>query len=239
MAQLLGNFSILAFALIAGIRHGFDLDHIAAISDITSSQKSAYLGLFYSGLYASGHGIVVIILGILLLAIGQNIPQGLDLIFGKFIGITLIGLGIYVLYSIWRHGRNFKYKSKWMLMFDAISFGYHKLLHRFEFTHRHSKVASEKYGTMSVTGIGMIHGLGAETPTQVSVLLALSGIGGGQFAIYFLLLFVIGIFLSNILVAFFSAFGFMQIKSHRRIYLISGIITAIFSIFLGFNFLGS
>ena len=237
MEDILIPIGFLGFALIAGIRHGIDLDHIAAIGDITSSRDKSHLGFLYTTLYALGHGLVVVLLGIILLTIGQRIPEGIDTLFGKFIGITLIFLGIYVLYSIVRSGKNFKLKSKWMLVFDAIKFGYHKLLHNFKATHHHPKFKKEKYGLVSVTGIGMIHGVGAETPTQVSAFLVLLGIGGGLNAIFFLIFFVLGIFISNLLVAGFSLYGYKKLMQNQKIYIGVGLITAIFSIALGLIFL--
>ncbi|MEK7617211.1 MAG: hypothetical protein AAB414_04095 [Patescibacteria group bacterium] len=229
--------TLLGFGLVAGIRHGFDIDHIAAITDIVSSQSKNSLALLYATLYALGHGIMVIALGTVLLAIGQKIPQYWDTLFGKFIGITLIFLGFYVLFSIFRNRQNFKLKSKWMLVFDAISFGYHKLLHNFRASHHHPKVKSEKYGIVSVTGIGMIHGVGAETPTQIGAFLVLLGIDNTVTAISFLLFFVLGIFISNLAVAAFSLYGYKKVLENHRIYMGVGIATAIFSIALGISFL--
>lgn len=237
MEEVLSLVTILGFGLIAGIRHGFDLDHIAAIGDITGSQKKAYLGLMYAVLYGLGHGIMVIILGLILLSVGQNIPEGLDTIFGKIVGLTLILLGIYVLFSIYRNGKNFKLKSKWMLVFNAISFGYHKLLHNFKAYHQHPKIKSEKYGPHTAFGIGMIHGVGAETPTQVGAFLVLLGIGGGIKAVLFLIFFVLGIFISNLLIAGFSLYGYKKAAQNQNIYISIGLITAIFSIALGILFL--
>lgn len=244
MDGFLEFLTILGFGLVAGIRHGIDIDHIAAIGDISSSQKNTYLGLLYCILYALGHGLMVIILGIVLLLIGQSLPGSINILFEKFIGITLIILGIYVLVGLLRKGGDFKIKSKWMLIFNAISFGYHKFLHNFEFTHHHPKFKNEKYGPLTAIGIGIIHGIGAETPTQVSAFLVLLGIGRGIKSIMFLLSFVLGIFISNIVVASFSIFGYVLLRNkktsgNQKIYMGIGFLTAIFSIFAGILFLRS
>lgn len=237
MEEVLSLTTTLGFGLIAGIRHGFDLDHIAAISDIVSSQKKSLFSFVYSTLYALGHGMMVIVLGSLLLMVGQSLPKSADEVFGKVVGATLIILGIYVLFSIFKDKQNFKLKSKWMLIFDAIKFGYHRLLHNFTLSHHHPKFKEEKYGSSTAFGIGMIHGVGAETPSQIGAFLVLLGIGGGVKAILFLIFFVLGIFISNLIVAGLSLYGYRKLLQNQKIYIGIGSVTAIFSIVLGILFL--
>lgn len=237
MDGFLNQLTILGFGLAAGIRHGIDFDHIAAITDITGSQKKGFMAVFYSALYGFGHGAMVIMLGIILLLLGQNLPGNINNLAEKAVGITLLLLGFYVLFSITRDGKNFKMRSRWMLVLDAISTGYHKLLHNFEFSHPHHTLREEKYGPATAAGIGLIHGIGAETPTQVGAFLVLLGIGKGPKAILFLLCFVLGIFISNLIVAALSFYGYKKIMRNERLYLSVGIITAVFSIILGLIFI--
>lgn len=234
----MGEFIVLlGFGFITGIRHGIDVDHIAAIGDIVSSQRLLARGVFYSTLYALGHGVMVVILGLLVMTIGQSLPESVDRIFGKIVGVSLLLLGIYVLWSLVGHRNNFKLKSRWMLVFDAINFGYHKLLHNFKLTHHHPKFKEEKYQSKSAFGVGLIHGVGAETPTQIAAFAALVGIGGGTKGVLFLLLFVSGIFLSNLVIAIFSSFGFGKARQKNNVYLIIGLVTALFSLVVGGIFL--
>ncbi len=237
MNDFLGLLTILGFGLVAGVRHGIDFDHIAAITDITSSQNNTYLGILYSALYGLGHGAMVIILGILILILGQNLPSGISQISEKAVGVTLILLGLYVLYSIIRKGKEYRMKSRWMLVLNAISVGYHKLLHNFDLSHHHPKQRQDKYGPASATGIGLIHGIGAETPTQIGAFLVLLGIGRGAKSILFLLSFVLGIFISNLVVAVLSIYGYKKMGRNQNLYLIVGALTGIFSIVLGLIFI--
>ncbi|HEY9246094.1 MAG TPA: hypothetical protein VIO11_04530 [Candidatus Methanoperedens sp.] len=69
---------LLLTALITGIRHGVDWDHIAAISDITSTQNEAGTGIFMSFLYGLGHASVVASIAIGFLFTGFALPQGTD-----------------------------------------------------------------------------------------------------------------------------------------------------------------
>lgn len=235
--QFWGAVFLLAFGFITGLRHGIDIDHIAAITDIIGSQRHRRRGMVYSSFYAFGHGVMVVILGILLIFIGQRLPPSIDFVFGKIVGATLIILGVYVFFSIVRYGSHFQMRSRWMLVFSAIRFGYHKLLHNFDFSHKHPKLKEEKYGSKSAFGIGLIHGVGAETPTQVAALAALVGIGGGIKAVLFLLFFVLGIFCSNLTVAIFSSYGYLRARQRNKIYLVIGLLTGIFSLSVGILFL--
>lgn len=228
---------LLGFGFITGIRHGVDVDHIAAIGDITSSQSSRTRGLYYATLYAIGHGVMVVLLGLFLLVVGQAIPKSVDSIFGKIVGGTLLILGLYVLISLARQRSNFRMKSRWMLIFDAIQFGYHKLLHNFKLSHEHPRLKEERYAPGTAFGIGVIHGVGAETPTQIAALAALIGIGGGTIGILFLLLFVLGIFLSNFAIAWFSSVGFLKAKQQSKLFMLIGSLTAVFSLVVGVLFL--
>lgn len=237
MNSVLNFIAILGFGLIAGIRHGIDFDHIAAITDIISSQKRSSTGFLYSVLYGLGHGVMVIVLGLVLLVLGQNLPEKLSSSAQRVVGITLLLLGLYVLISILRFGKSFRMRSRWMLILDAINVGYHKLLHNFGFSHYHPKLKEEKYGSVSAAGIGLIHGIGAETPTQIGAFLVLLGIGRGAKGILFLIFFVLGIFVSNLAVAGLSLYGFKKLVKSEQLYLGVGVATAIFSLALGIIFL--
>lgn len=228
---------LLGFGFVSGLRHGIDIDHIAAITDIVSSQKRQATGFFYTVLYAAGHGIMVIALGAIILLIGHSLPEEIDYIFGKIVGVTLILLGLYVLVSVVRDGRNFQMKSRWMLVFDALQSGWHKLLHNFELSHKHPQLKEEKYGGRTAFGIGLIHGVGAETPTQIAALAVLWGIGGGLKGFLFLFLFVLGIFISNMSIALFTSFGFVKAKQKNNVYLAIAFLTALFSLVVGVLFL--
>ena len=84
---------LLLTGLIAGIRHGIDWDHLAAISDITSTQNKIGKGIFMSFLYGLGHACVVAAIALGLLLLSFALPQGVDRIMESVVGVTLIILG--------------------------------------------------------------------------------------------------------------------------------------------------
>lgn len=236
MGELIG---LLGFAFTAGIRHGFDIDHIAAISDIVASQKAKSKAIGQAILYGAGHAFVVILLGILAIAFGKYVPSSIDVIFGKIIGVTLIFLGLYVLVMLFRNGSGTLVQSRWMLALRLVQRGYHGLLHAFHFSHTHTLQRKARYSNNVSFGIGMVHGVGAETPTQVAALATLAGIGSEGMGVIFLFLFVGGIFLSNVVVALFALGGVSASKRRKMVFMVLSLLTAVLSIIVGALFLFS
>src|ERR1039457_6147632 len=81
-------------AAILGFRHGFDYDHIAAISDITSVQTSRWRGMRLGLLYAVGHAATVTALGSAVIVFQLSLPHGIDRIAARLVGLTLLILEI-------------------------------------------------------------------------------------------------------------------------------------------------
>src|SRR5437773_3788304 len=103
------GLGVVLTALWLGFRHGIDWDHIAAITDITSSQDERRQSLIFGTLYALGHASVVLVLGVLAILVGEQLPPGVDNVMTRIVGATLILLGVYVFVSLIRHGRTFAF----------------------------------------------------------------------------------------------------------------------------------
>src|SRR5262249_16078023 len=89
-------------AAVLGFRHGFDYDHIAAISDITSVQGSPKRAMQLGFLYGLGDAATVALLGSVVILFQMSLPRSIDRIAERLVGLTLIFLGIYVLGSLFR-----------------------------------------------------------------------------------------------------------------------------------------
>src|SRR3954454_298883 len=87
-------------AAMLGFRHGFDYDHIAAISDISSVQANPQRAMRLGLLYALGHAVTVGVLGSLVVFFQLSLPRRIDSIAERLVGLTLVLLGIYVLGSL-------------------------------------------------------------------------------------------------------------------------------------------
>src|SRR5258707_14795822 len=88
------HFGLVLTAFGFGFRHGIDWDHIAALTDITTSQDNSRRSMFLATLYALGHALVVLVLGSAAIVFAQRLPRGVDTAMERFVGATLILLAV-------------------------------------------------------------------------------------------------------------------------------------------------
>ncbi|HEV8534109.1 MAG TPA: hypothetical protein VGR87_00080 [Candidatus Limnocylindria bacterium] len=284
----LGLITLLLGMVALGFRHGFDWDHIAAITDITSTTSASHteadvpaaapmpshghtpgelrghehahsplgpgamhvlaesrfaheerhaVGL--ATLYALGHALVVMVLGIAALLVGAVLPEWVDPILEKVVGATLVLLGIWVLFSVYQYLRGrgeFRLRSRWMLVFDFVRYGWEALQARIH-GHEHTpSVHATQYGPKTAFGVGMIHGVGAETGSQALLLAGIAGVTGVT-GIVILVAFVLGLLASNTLVAVVSASGFIGAQRLRALYVAVGFVAGLGSLLVGLLFI--
>ena len=281
----LALLGLLAGMAVLGFRHGFDWDHIAAITDITSTTTASHadenvpaiapmprhahdegpaehghshaeastlhvlaesrfaheqrhaIGL--ASLYAFGHASVVLVLGILALLVGAILPAWVDPILERVVGVTLVLLGAWVIISVVQYMRGkgeFRMRSRWMLVFDGARYAWGRLQSRIH-GHAHEPMAhASQYGPKTAFGVGMIHGVGAETGSQALLLAGIAGVTGAQ-GVVILGAFIVGLLISNTLVAVVSATGFISAQRLRGLYVIVGAVAGASSLIIGFFFI--
>lgn len=297
-----GSVGVLGGALALGLRHGIDWDHIAAITDITSTTTASEpderwlvhepgvlltdesdheaaelarqrpiaggaitvpagsnvgLGrvariavspgqrraIFLGTLYAVGHGTMVMILGLIAILAAGFLPAWIDPIMQRVVGVTLVLLAAYLFYSLYQYfrgGGEFRIRSRWMLIFagarNLVDWSLRKVGLRRDHEHEHPH-ASEQYGPRTAYGIGLIHGIGAETGTQVLIIATAVGAGTKMMGIGALLFFVLGLVISNSFVTVATAAGFVSSQRRQYVYVLAGLLAAVFSLIVGMIFL--
>ena len=82
----------------------------------------------------------------------------------------------------------------------------------------------------------MIHGVGAETGTQVLVIATAVGAGSKAMGVATLLTFVLGLIISNSVVTVLSTAGFVSARRRQWLYA-AGLLAAVFSLVIGLLFL--
>jgi high-affinity nickel-transport protein len=89
------------------------------------------------------------------------------------------------------------------------------------------------YGRPAAFGIGMLHGVGAETPTQVVILAAAAGAGGTASGVAILVAFIVGLLSSNALIGLAGTFGFLSATKSWTAYVAISVVTAVASLLVG------
>jgi cytochrome c biogenesis protein CcdA len=295
--------TLLATALLLGIRHGIDWDHIAAITDITSTTAAGEAGeelhiaehragspshahggpaeatvhaagagvanaaastallrptagrlvlsrdrlfseqrraILLGTLYALGHASVVAVLGLLALLFGALLPDWVDPIMTRVVGVTLIILGIWVFYSVFayfRHGAEFRLRSRWMLVFGSVRYAWRWFGAKLHGHDHVEPVEMSSYGPRTAFGVGMIHGVGAETGTQVLIIAAVGGAANVGLGIPMMVAFIVGLLISNSVIVLLTATGFVASQLRTRFYLVIGVLAGTFSLVVGALFL--
>ncbi len=265
-------------ALVYGFRHGFDWDHIAALTDLTGSQTSSRRSMWLATLYALGHAAMVLLLGIVAIVFAEQIPASVDGAMERLVGVSLLAFGAWIVWSAVRNQGAPPLRSRWMLVIgwvqrmagrwggsaDAVVIehahphDHDHPLHSHPHTlpaddlapeeagtvvvqhshlHRHVAIAPRdpfvRYGSWSSFGVGLLHGVGAETPTQVIIFAAAANASARPTSIGLLVCFLVGLVASNTLVAAASTFGFGRVLDRPPVVLALAVVTAAFSLVVG------
>lgn len=266
---------LVATAVALGFRHGFDWDHLAAISDIAASQQSRRRSLVLATLYALGHAAVAFAIGAAVILASSHLPEAVGDVMERLVGVTLIALGLWVIVSTLRKGRAAGLPSRGSLLVagfrrigrrrqvpvvieheheHAAGGHHHDHTHENEHgrasagapvavttkhRHRHRHVGAmpddplPAYGGGVAVGIGMIHGIGFETPTQALVFVTAAGAGSRAAGLLVLACFLLGLFAANTVVATASTFGLTGASSRARLYTVVSLVAAAASLALG------
>ncbi|HEY1729008.1 MAG TPA: hypothetical protein VGG22_11590 [Candidatus Baltobacteraceae bacterium] len=156
----MGLFASLLAAMLLGLRHGADPDHLAAIDNLTRNAARSHpsASRFVGTLFASGHTIMILVIAMLLGVVGQHA------IFGP--GLERAGTWLSVL-----------------ILFLMTALNVHRLL-----TSRNpspiglrARMLSPfigKRGVLAALPLGFLFGLGFETSSQIAayVVIASGGI---------------------------------------------------------------
>jgi high-affinity nickel permease len=191
---------VLAVALLLGLRHATDPDHLAAVSTLIASdpedgsRRAGRLG----AAWGLGHATTLLAFGLPIVLFNSYLPtvvqHGAELI----VGLVIVGLAVRLLVS-WRRGRFHTHAHS----HDGVE---HRHLHPHEHGsgHAHSHETASRLGRSprQAYGIGLIHGMGGSAGVGV---LLLAGIRGKAEAAAALALFALAAAMSMATLS--SAFG--------------------------------
>lgn len=240
----------LGSCLLLGFRHGFDYDHLAALTDITSVQQGWKQGMGLGLLYAVGHAVTVAVLGCTVLLLDVSLPGQLDSVGERLVGVTLIALGVVVLLSLRKGARAHggsgapqttadhpEMRSRLALLVGALSLGLWQLRRLREPTLPRPLSFRFRYNRGSVFLVGVVHGLGAETPSQLLLFLLAAKLGGNSRGLLGLAAFLLGLLAMNTIMTASASGVFAGSLQKPRIRITITTITALYSCAVGTIFL--
>lgn len=231
------NLALLS-AGVLGFRHGFDYDHIAAITDITSVESCRKRAMKMGLLYVLGHALMVAVLGGVVISFQRSLPRGIDDWAERAVGLTLVVLGAYVLATMLHEQADFVPRSRasmliaagrWLVRKGKQVFGFEQI--------EKPEPRSGPYSRRSVFAIGVIHGLGAETPSQLLLFLLAANLGGLVHGFLGLAVFLAGLLVMNTVMTLSAVgiFGLSAAKPEVLRFVIGA--TAAYSVVVGAVFL--
>ena len=265
------EIGLVATAFALGFRHGFDWDHLAALSDIAASQQSRRRSMMLATLYALGHAAVAFAIGAAVILASARLPESVGDVMERLVGVTLVALGIWVIVSTLRNGRSTRMPSRGALLVGGFrrlrpprpepvviehehehpvgEHHAHELEHepvavrrttvipRHSHRHRHVGALPDDplpaYGGGVAVGVGAVHGIGFETPTQALVFVTAAGAGSRVAGLLVLACFLAGLLAANTVVAMASTFGLTGAGSRARLYTVASLVAAVAGLALG------
>lgn len=236
------SFALAGTAFLLGCRHGFDWDHMAAITDLTAARQvedqprgiaghGRRLGLAFW--YCIGHGSVIVIFGLAIGVLGLHLPGTVDRVFESVVGATLVILGIFVLWQLGRDKSSYRYSGRIRLLVGMVRRAWAR-------AHRRGSGPAEPLDDLSgrsAFAVGVLHGTGAETPTQVLLFAGAATSGSKASAVLLMISFVIGMVLADLGIAASWLAGLLGVRSAPKAQIVLGGLTGMSSLAIGGLFL--
>ena len=174
---------ILSMAFGLGMLHALDADHIAMVTSLSSSHAGFRKSVLYCSRWALGHALTLMLLGVLVLVIGIQIPPQYSELAELLIGVFLVLLGLWLLWDLRQQHIHIHFH-----VHDGLPEHAHWHSHHQDNSHRHQHRAMF---------IGSLHGFAGSAP-----LLALIPVAVNQqplTGMLYLLLFSLGVITAMLL----------------------------------------
>jgi high-affinity nickel-transport protein len=236
------TLTICATAFVLGCRHAFDWDHIAAITDLTASNSGqgtegggkralhrhgSRLGLALW--YCIGHGLVIALIGLLVVVLGLHLPPTIDRVFESIVGGTLLILGAFVLWQLGRDRGEYRYSGRIRLLIGVTRRAWARARRR----GAGPADPLDDLTARSAFAVGVLHGTGAETPSQVVLFAGAATSGSKAAATAILLASIFGMIISDLGIAASWLTGLLGARRAPRAQVVLGALTGTSSLVIG------
>ena len=197
---------VLLIALLLGLRHASDPDHLAAVSTLIASEptdgtrRAGRLGLAWG----AGHAVTLAAFGLPVVLLQAYLPNAAQRTAEALVGLVIIVLAVRLLVR-WRHGHFHAHEHRHgeLEHRHLHPHGAHGHEHGAPHDHAHEPETQLGRSPWQAFGIGLVHGAGGSAGLGVFVL---ATIGGKAAAVAALMVLAVGTALSMALLS--SAFGY-------------------------------
>jgi cytochrome c biogenesis protein CcdA len=169
-------------ALLLGLRHASDPDHLTAVSTLTASKRemgsrpAAVLGLWWGG----GHALTLVLLGLPVVLAGAYLPDGVQRTAEVGIGLVIVALAVRLLVR-WRRGYFHAHEHRHGEVVHA-----HPHVHEGAHSsaaHRHPHEEALGRTPLAAFAIGLLHGAGGSAGVGILLVAAVPGRAAGAVAL--------------------------------------------------------
>jgi len=212
---------VLAIALLLGLRHASDPDHLVAVSSLVAVERERPVrrasGIAFA--WGLGHGTTVVALGLPVILFSRSIPSGIQAAAEVVVGLVIVLLALRVL-RLWRANGVHVHEH-------AHSGMTHRHLHRHDHAHAgdhlrrrtparhgHDHVTVGLRSPLQSYGLGVVHGVGGSAAVTV---LLLASIPSSPEAIAALVLFAVGTGISMAVLSVGFAFALARGGARHRL----------------------
>jgi len=166
-------------AVAVGFRHAFEVDHLAAVSNIVTKRNSPLLAMKDGASWGLGHSSSILVVGVIMLSLRYSIPENYFQAMEGAVGVMIILLGIFRLWQFFRQ--------------TPIKLHLHEHTHDgHTHTHLHLHIGDEpshQHSHKLPYGVGIIHGLAG---SGVLIAAAMAAMKTVATSLLFLIVFSVG-----------------------------------------------
>lgn len=172
---------MLVFGVLLGFKHATEVDHVVAVSNIVSEQRSVWRSTLVGLLWGTGHTAALLAVGVVVLFLRIAVPEWIAAWLEFAVALMIIGLGLTALVRARRKFHLHRHTH------DGVSHTHVHFHDQSEATAIHSHSAS-RVGLKPIV-VGAVHGFAG---SAVLTLLVLTQIRSPMLGLFYLALFGLG-----------------------------------------------
>jgi ABC-type nickel/cobalt efflux system permease component RcnA len=246
-----GSLAILLLGFSLGLKHALDADHLIAVSTIVGEKRGLMSSSVVGAFWGIGHTLSLLVVGVMVIALGIQLPGKVALALEFAVGIMLVGLGTRVLWQLARGGAIHSHLHAHGAIMHSHPHGHgysrspHDELHAAHEHdhHRHpfsiilKSMRNGLKGNSKSVLIGMVHGLAGSAGLM---LLILATISSPPIAVLYIIFFGLGSIGGMLLMSALVGIPFL-LSAHRsertnRVFRgVSGLVSIGFGVFLAWE----